>query len=357
MFANGTAVLKDLNSSNGTFVAGRRILNETILRSGDRLQVGAAVIEYRLLEPSGPVEKTSLIIPSAADGLPDSPGLGSEDPPVPAAGRALAPSPLEISADGLFRGVDDAARGGSSPAVVASVALAAVHSSGVTERPPLDLPLREDMPPVPAPAANPGSGGATPPLAGRHALAVPHPKQLSAPFRETARPGDPGAQAEPAGVAGSLGTRRRGVLSARPVHTRRFDHPPGAESPPHVSRVSRPSVPGGLPVGRPPARLGLPRHPGGLRPDDLRREPLVRRRGLGPDGSNARESAAASFGRAGRFPPSPSPASGCRRRSSGSSPGTSPVRSWESVFSSSSSGRIAVPCTTSLAGTRVVRTS
>jgi len=154
MFANGTAVLKDLNSSNGTFVAGRRILNETILRSGDRLQVGAAVIEYRLLEPSGPVEKTSLIIPSAADGLPGSPGLVSEDSPAPAAGELIAPSPLEISADGLFRGVDDAARGASSPAVVASLALAAVHSSGITERPPLDLPLREDMPPVPAPAEN-----------------------------------------------------------------------------------------------------------------------------------------------------------------------------------------------------------
>ena len=153
-FANGTAVLKDLNSSNGTFVAGRRILNETILRSGDRLQVGAAVIEYRLLEPSGPVEKTSLIIPSAADGLPDSPGPGSDAPSAPADPEP-GPSPLEISADGLFRGVDEAARAGSPPAVVASVALAAVHSSGVTERPPFDLPLRDYPPPVPAAAPIP----------------------------------------------------------------------------------------------------------------------------------------------------------------------------------------------------------
>jgi uncharacterized RDD family membrane protein YckC len=158
-FANGTAVLKDLNSSNGTFVAGRRILNETILRSGDRLQVGAAVIEYRLLEPSGPVERTALLTPSAGDVLPDPPDSGNEDSRVPAAGEPHAPSPLEISADGLFRGVDDAARGGSSPAVVASVALAAVHNSGVNERPPLDLPLREDVPPVPAPAPIPAPAG------------------------------------------------------------------------------------------------------------------------------------------------------------------------------------------------------
>lgn len=154
-FASGTAVLKDLNSSNGTFVAGRRITNETILRSGDRLQVGAAVIEYRLLEPSGPVEKTALLSPLAAEGLPDSPGPGSGASYAPADPEPGGGSPLEISADGLFRGVDEAARGGSSPAVVASVALAAVHNSGVAERPPLDLPLLGDVPPVPAPAENP----------------------------------------------------------------------------------------------------------------------------------------------------------------------------------------------------------
>ncbi len=121
--------------------------------------MGAAVIEYRLLEPSGPVEKTSLIIPSAADGLPDSPGPGGDAASAPADPVPGAPSPLEISADGLFRGVDDAARAGSSPAVVASVALAAVHSSGVTERPPLDLPMRDDLAPVPAPAPNPAPAG------------------------------------------------------------------------------------------------------------------------------------------------------------------------------------------------------
>jgi len=154
-FANGAAVLKDLNSSNGTFVAGRRILSETILRSGDRLQVGAAVIEYRLLEPSGPVERTALITPSAADVLPGSRDSESGDSPVPAPGEPSAPAPVEISAAGLFRGVDDVARAGTVPPVVASVALAAVHNSGVAARPPLDLPLQEDVPPVPAPAPIP----------------------------------------------------------------------------------------------------------------------------------------------------------------------------------------------------------
>ncbi len=117
--------------------------------------MGAAVIEYRLLEPSGPVEKTALIVPSAADGATDSPAPASGASSAPGDPERGGASPLEISADGLFRGVDEAARGGSSPAVVAAVALAAVHSSGVTERPPLDLPLQADGPPVPTVAEDP----------------------------------------------------------------------------------------------------------------------------------------------------------------------------------------------------------
>lgn len=117
--------------------------------------MGAAVLEYRLLEPTGPVERTALLTPSAGGGLPDAHGAGTESPlakAAPAAAELEVSSPLEISADDLLRGVDDAARGGSSPAVVASAALAAVHSSGVNERPPLDLPLVDEPRPVPVPA-------------------------------------------------------------------------------------------------------------------------------------------------------------------------------------------------------------
>ena len=149
--ADGKAVLKDLNSSNGTFVAGRRILNETILRSGDHLQIGAAVIEYRLVEPTGPAERTALLTPSAADALPGFPVPAGGPPPVAAGVPPSAPSPLEISADDLFRGVDEAALQDRSAPVVASAALAAVHSSGVTDRPVVDLPPTVDPPPAPVP--------------------------------------------------------------------------------------------------------------------------------------------------------------------------------------------------------------
>jgi uncharacterized RDD family membrane protein YckC len=162
-FSNGTAILKDLNSSNGTFVAGRRLLNETILRSGDRLQLGAAVVEYRLLEPGGSVEKTALLTNSAADILPESQGMAGGAPDVPAAPSPGAPSPLEISAAELFRGVDEAASKGPPPPVLASAALAAVHSSGVTGRPDLASLLSEG----PAPDAGPPPFPDTPPPPGR----------------------------------------------------------------------------------------------------------------------------------------------------------------------------------------------
>ena len=113
--------------------------------------MGAAVLEYRLLEPTGPVERTALIIPSSADGLPEKAGLETNGYPAPASPGLEVPSSLEISADDLFQGVDDPAHGTSSPVVIASAALAAVHSSGVSERPPLDLLLGDELPPVAAP--------------------------------------------------------------------------------------------------------------------------------------------------------------------------------------------------------------
>ena len=132
---NGTASLRDLSSSNGTFVAGRRILGETLLRSGERIQLGAAVLEYRLVEPTGSVEKTALLNDSEAGELPSARGAepAPNTPP-------LGGSPLEISARELFRQANEKAREEAASPVVAASALAAVHSSGATRRPALDVP-------------------------------------------------------------------------------------------------------------------------------------------------------------------------------------------------------------------------
>ncbi|MBP7678536.1 MAG: FHA domain-containing protein [Thermoanaerobaculia bacterium] len=155
--SNGKAVLKDLNSSNGTFVAGRRILNETILRSGDRLQLGAAVLEYRLLEPTGSVERTAHLTTTAADALSAVAGAHGDfgtrpdaglPPPDPSASAAL-----EISAHDLFREADENARKEGLAPVGAAAALAAVHGSGIRAESPAAPPPPAEAPKgVPSPA-------------------------------------------------------------------------------------------------------------------------------------------------------------------------------------------------------------
>ena len=59
-FKKGDAVVKDLNSSNGTYVGGRRVLNETRLADGDRIQLGAAVVGFKVVAPAVPAERTAM---------------------------------------------------------------------------------------------------------------------------------------------------------------------------------------------------------------------------------------------------------------------------------------------------------
>lgn len=47
IFRNGQYVVRDRDSTNGTYVNGRRVA-EHILRSGDRIQIGPSVLEFRL---------------------------------------------------------------------------------------------------------------------------------------------------------------------------------------------------------------------------------------------------------------------------------------------------------------------
>jgi pSer/pThr/pTyr-binding forkhead associated (FHA) protein len=46
--ASGSGIaVNDLNSTNGTFLNDRRVAASTRLKTGDRLQVGSYVLEYR----------------------------------------------------------------------------------------------------------------------------------------------------------------------------------------------------------------------------------------------------------------------------------------------------------------------
>lgn len=158
-FDRGHAVLKDLNSSNGTYVGGRRVLNETTLADGDRIQLGAALIGFRMLAPIGPTERTTLMEPEEAALRPTAPpGVPA---PVPAETGAISstapepppPHPMEISAEELLGS-------GGKPAepVAAASALEALKSSGESPAisapppPPPAPPLRSE-PPAPRPPA------------------------------------------------------------------------------------------------------------------------------------------------------------------------------------------------------------
>ncbi len=45
--ARGKHVLRDRDSTNGTFVNGTRIYSEVVLSAGDRLEIGTTILEYR----------------------------------------------------------------------------------------------------------------------------------------------------------------------------------------------------------------------------------------------------------------------------------------------------------------------
>ena len=112
-FDRGEAVVKDLASSNGTFVGGKRIARETRLVNGDRLQLGAAVIEVRLLAPDAASERTALMTPDQMpDAPPPRPPSGITYEPVPGltnpglSGSEAPFGPDPISASDLFRAVD-----------------------------------------------------------------------------------------------------------------------------------------------------------------------------------------------------------------------------------------------------------
>jgi len=81
----GEVTIRDLNSSNGTWISGKRLSSETRLTNGGRVQLGAAVVELAVIPPNVPSERTALM---DASELP-----GGEVAPVPEAATA-GPSPI-----------------------------------------------------------------------------------------------------------------------------------------------------------------------------------------------------------------------------------------------------------------------
>lgn len=167
---NGEAIVKDLNSSNGTYVGGKRIARETRLQSGDRVQLGAAVIDLRIIPPNVPSDRTAMLgaeaLPPQAPAAAPKPPSGitfDPDPGGTSPGSAAAPPPSvgpdPMSASELFRDVD---KKGAAPR--AGSAFREVFPA--TLRPPDDV---STVPPPP---------GAAPDLAAPFVSAVA-PRELA----------------------------------------------------------------------------------------------------------------------------------------------------------------------------------
>ncbi|MEO8195516.1 MAG: FHA domain-containing protein [Thermoanaerobaculia bacterium] len=87
----GKVRLRDLGSSNGTFVNGQRVDGEIPLADGDRVVVGEAELVVRMLAPLGPSEATArLVIPPMTAPAPVT------APPLPASAPASAPAELRF---------------------------------------------------------------------------------------------------------------------------------------------------------------------------------------------------------------------------------------------------------------------
>ena len=162
VFERGNGILKDLNSSNGTYVGGRRILNETRLTDGDRIQLGAANIGYRAVPPAETSDRTSQVGPSAgAAAVPDSgsrpPADDEPEPVAPVAPVRPVPPvpPLSLSVDEVIEAADRRAAeedAGPEPAEDVGAPPPPPVSSFAPFPPPDPLPLDVEPPPPVAPA-------------------------------------------------------------------------------------------------------------------------------------------------------------------------------------------------------------
>lgn len=127
----GEAIVKDLNSSNGTYVGGKRISREIRLQSGDRIQLGAAVMDLRIVPPNAPVERTALLGPD-------------ELPPQPPAPRP-APAPdlgFDLIPGNTNPGVPDPMPEAFAPEVMSAAELFPEAS----RKPPSEAGFREAFP-------------------------------------------------------------------------------------------------------------------------------------------------------------------------------------------------------------------
>lgn len=170
----GGVTIRDLNSSNGTWIGGRRITGEMSLADGARVQLGAAVVVLKIVTPSVPSERTALLDSSSQPPAAEPAAVLSEpEPSVPEPPPSAGPSPAvtqaPFTASNLFTDIDRQAReAAGDPAIHEDVLSDGRELPGqpipiappAPEAPPspasaADVPLAIGGPELPRPAAPP----------------------------------------------------------------------------------------------------------------------------------------------------------------------------------------------------------
>ncbi len=72
--AGRSAVIEDLQSSNGTFVRGRRIHAPAVLSDGDKVRIGDVSLRFRIFDPSATTRSLPLPAPSRLGAARRAPG-------------------------------------------------------------------------------------------------------------------------------------------------------------------------------------------------------------------------------------------------------------------------------------------
>jgi len=190
----GAVRIRDLNSSNGTWIGGRRIAGEVSLADGGRVQLGAAVVELKIVPPAFPSEKTALLDTSTQP-------PAAEPPPAALPGEAEAPAPeislredpaaptiVPFTASNLFTDIDRQAREAAGENAILEDVL------------PARTPRLPEAPPEEAPSGPPS--------------AAEVPLQIGGSAAPTAAPPGAGADERRAGTPGPE-AERPGSLVAR----------------------------------------------------------------------------------------------------------------------------------------------
>ncbi len=168
----GEVTIRDLNSSNGTWLSGKRLSNETRLAHGRRVQLGAAVLELKIIPPNVPSERTALMDAS------DLPGGAAAPAPEPApAPPPIAPAAITYESHAILpdHAEPETRSGLPEKPMTASGLFGSVDRQALAAQAEPLLVIDEELPAQGAPAAPPPPAPPPPPA---EAVTLPPPSPL-----------------------------------------------------------------------------------------------------------------------------------------------------------------------------------